>query len=200
MTALPHSTRSLVHQVISLIEEFHTVRAGGSQPRACPDMAVSPQEHVVKLGWPKPNANRDLAARVARELVRHGKGRVGYLALGETAVHAVARVLFQIAEVDPSKVPTGDLAETDFPGITAAAGKLAFRPLIFSDCDVPASRIQEATRRFVEHSQLDCLVVDDPDVPTLKRVGLPPEQEHWRIRMEFREAVRGSRVELYLPG
>jgi len=43
-------------------------------------------------------------------------------------------------------------------------------------------------------------VVDDPDVPTLKSDSLPTEQEHWRIRMEFREAVRRSRVELYLPG
>lgn len=199
MTALPHSTRSLVHQVISLIEEFHAVRAGWSQPRACPDMAVSPQEHV-KLGWLKPNANCDLAARVVGELVRKGKGRIGYLALSEVAVHALARVLFSMAKVDGSKVPAGELAEMDFPRITAAAGKLALSPLVFSDCDVPAHRIQETTRRFIEHSELDCLVVDDPYVPTLKSEGLPTEQEHWRIRMEFREAVRGSRVELYMPG
>jgi len=199
MAALPHSTRSLVHQAIRLVEDFHSAPAGRNPHRAGPGVAVSPGEHV-KLGWLKANANCDLAARVARELVRKGNGRVGYLALSEVAVHALARVLFSMAKVDASKVPAGELAEMDFPRITAAAGKLAFSPLVFSDCDVPANRIQETTRRFIEHSQLDCLVVDDPDVPTLKSEGLPAEQEHWRIRMEFREAVRGSRVELYLPG
>lgn len=199
MDTLPHSTRSLVHQAISLVEEFHSVRAGPNQHRAGSGVAVSPEEHLT-LGWLKPNANCDLAARVAWELVRTGKGRIGYLALSEPAVHAVARVLFSMAKVNADKVPVGGLAEMDFPRITAAAGKLAFSPLLFSDCDVPVNRIQETTRRFIEHSELDCLVVDDPDVPTLKSEGLPAEQEHWRIRMEFREAVRGSRVELYLPG
>lgn len=70
-----------------------------------------------------------------------------------------------------------------------------------TDCCRPSdNRIQETPRRLIEDSQLDCLVVDDPDVPTLKSAGLPTEQERWRIRMEFRESVRGSRVELYLPG
>lgn len=79
MDTLPHSTRSLVHQAISLVEEFHSVRAGRSQHRAGPGVAAPPEEHV-KLGWPKPNANCDLAARVAWELVRKGKGRVSHKA------------------------------------------------------------------------------------------------------------------------
>ena len=39
-----------------------------------------------------------------------------------------------------------------------------------------------------------------PDVETLSDSSLLPELESWRIRMEFREAVRGTNVMMILPG
>lgn len=125
---------------------------------------------------------------------------MGYLALSEPAVLALARVLFVAAKVDVNKVPTGDLEENDFPRLTCVAGKLACSPLVFSDGDVSANRITQTTRQFIEDSQLNCLVVDDPDVPDLWTPGLLSASASLRVRMELREAVRGSRVELYLPG
>ena len=183
----------------SQIEEFH-IEAGQPQAsRSSLQRWTRPGNSSAPV-WLRPNANCHLAARVTAGLLRADRGPIGYLSLGEPAVHALARVLFVMARVDASKVPAGELAEMDFPRITAAAGKLAGSPLVFSDRDVPARRIPETTRRFIQEAQLDCLVVDDPDVPTLRRPEVLEEQERWRIRMEFREAVRGTAVELYLPG
>ena len=94
----------------------------------------------------------------------------------------------------------GDIEEKDFPRLTSAAANIACSGLVFSDQDVPKKKIKQATRQFIEDSQLEFLVVDDPDVETLRNPGLLPEQEHWRIRMEFREAVRGASVMMILPG
>ena len=126
--------------------------------------------------------------------------RVGYLAVGECAIHAVARMWLLVAGIKASSVATGKLAIDDFPRLSMVGGKLSVTSLMFSDRDVPRRKIKHATRQFIEDSQLEFLVVDDPDVETLRNPELRPEQEHWRIRMEFREAVRGTNVMMILPG
>ncbi len=110
------------------------------------------------------------------------------------------RMWLLVAGVEASRILRGDVKEKDFPRLTSAAGRIACSQLTFSDQDVPKRKIQQATRQFIEDSQLEFLVVDDPDVETLKNPELLPEQEHWRIRMEFREAVRGTNVMMILPG
>lgn len=126
--------------------------------------------------------------------------RVGYLAVGECAIHAVARMWLLVAGIKASSVATGKLAKDDFPRLTSVAAKIACSGLVFSDQDVTKKKIQQATRQFIEDSQLEFLVIDDPDVETLRNPELLPEQEHRRIRMEFREAVRGTSVMMILPG
>lgn len=182
-----------------MVEQFHSNRS--KYPRtdrfrflpADRDQAPAPS-------WLKPNANRDLAARAAFSLARRTRARVGYLAVGECALHALMRMWLLVAGVKAGKVLRGDIEEKDFPRLTSAAGRIAGSKLIFSDQDVPKKKIAKTTRKFIEDSQLEFLVVDDPDVETLRNPKLLPEQEHWRIRMEFREAVRGTRVMLILPG
>lgn len=40
----------------------------------------------------------------------------------------------------------------------------------------------------------------DPDVEALSDPSLLPDLGSWRIRIEFREAVRGTNVMMILPG
>ena len=47
---------------------------------------------------------------------------------------------------------------------------------------------------------LQALVVDEPNASTLRNPKLLPDVDHWRVRMEFREAVRGTDVMMVLPG
>ena len=199
MGATPQLLRPLVLQAADLIEGFHTrssARRSATRSRWLPPAPAV----ITTPSWLKPNANCDLAARVASGLALRTNSRVGYLAVGECAIHAVARMWLLVAGIKASSVATGKLAKDDFPRLTRAAGRIACSQLTFSDQDVPKKKIQQATRKFIEDSQLEFLVVDDPDVETLRNPKLLPEQEHWRIRMEFREAVRGTNVMMILPG
>lgn len=119
---------------------------------------------------------------------------------GNRRLHALTRMWLLVAGVEASRILRGDVQEEDFPRLTAVAGRIGCSQLTFSDQDVPKKKIRQATRKFIEDSQLEFLVVDDPDVETLRNPALLPEQEHWRIRMEFREAVRGTSVLMILPG
>lgn len=55
-------------------------------------------------------------------------------------------------------------------------------------------------KEFIEQAGLQVIVVDEPDAPALRNDGLLPEIDRWRVRMEFREAVRGTNVTMILPG
>lgn len=182
-----------------MVEEFHTNRIGNPRPDR---LGFLPQGHeeILDPSWLKPNANRDLATRAAFSLALKTRTRGGYLAVGEPALHAVMRMWLQVAGVKAGKVLRGEIAEKDFPRMTYAAGRIASSGLVFSDQDVTKKNIRLATREFIEEGQLEFVVVDDPDVETLRGLGMLPEQEHWRIRMEFREAVRGTEVMMILPG
>lgn len=188
-----------MHQAISLVEEFHANRSARRLPNRSRWLPQAPEPAPATV-WLKPNANRDLAARVAFGLALKTKVRVGYLALGECSLHALMRMWLLVAGVEAGKVLRGDIEEKDFPRLTSAAANIACSGLVFSDQDVPKKKIRQATRKFIEESQLEFLVVDDSDVETLRDPSLLPEMENWRIRMEFREAVRGTNVMMVLPG
>ena len=188
-----------MHKAISLVEEFHANRSGRLPPKRSRWLPPDPGPTTTP-SWLKSNANRDLAARAAFGLALRTKAKVGYLALGECSLHALMRMWLLVAGVEAGRILRGDVEEKDFPRLTRAAGRIACSKLTFSDQDVPKKKIQQATRQFIEDSQLEFLVVDDPDVETLRNQKLLPEQEHWRIRMEFREAVRGTNVMMILPG
>lgn len=195
----PQSLKSLLHQAISLVEEFHRV-SNGFHPIHASRWQPLDAENSGRPGWFRPNANCDLAARAALSLARKTRAKVGYLAVGECAVHAVARLSFLFAKVDASKVPSGELEEEDFPRLTSAVGRIAGSTMVFHDCAVSASRIRQTTRRFAEERELDFIVVDDPDATVLRNTKLSKDLDRWRVRMEFREAMRGTKVMMILPG
>ncbi len=199
MGASPQSLKPLLHQAIRMVEEFHANRTENPQPDRMRFLHLD-QEQSPPPNWLKPNANRDLAVRAAFSLARKTRTKGGYLAVGEPALHAVMRMWLLVAGVKAGKVLRGDIEEKDFPRLTAAAGQIAGTGLLFSNQDVPRKKIAQTTRKFIEESQLEFLVVDDPDVETLSDPRLLPELERWRIRMEFREAVRGTKVMMILPG
>ena len=197
MGASPQPLQPLIHQAINLVEKFHANRTRNPRPDRLGYLSQG-HDHPPPPSWLKPNANRDLAARAAYSLARKTRTKGGYLAVGESALDAVIRMWLLVAGVKAGKVLRGDIEEKDFPRLTYAAGRIAGTGLVFSDQDVPREEIAQATRQFIEDGQLDFLVVDDPDVETLRNPELRPE--HWRIRMEFREAVRGTKVMMILPG
>lgn len=191
--------KSLVLQAVSVVEDLYSSR-GRKSPATTHRCLPPKQEDRPVPNWLKPNANRDLAVRAALGLALKTRVKGGYLALGEPALQAVMRMWLMDSGVKPEKALRGEIEEKDFPRLTAAAGRIACSKLVFSNQDVPKHRITQTTRQFIEDSQLEFLVVDDPDVETLSDSSLLPELESWRIRMEFREAVRGTNVMMILPG
>ena len=137
---------------------------------------------------------------MAANRVLNSKDKVGYLAAGECAVHAMARIWLLLADANREAIASRGVEKDEFPPLIKAAEALRDSSLVVSDQDLLGGEITMATRRFIEQSQLQIVVVDDPDVETLRDPNLLPELENWRIRMELREAVRGTNVTMILPG
>lgn len=198
MVVSQQTTKQLVHQAVALMEEYLATRPKSPVATAYrSDVLLSLPPPPV---WLKPHVHRDQAARMAANRVLNSKDKVGYLAAGECAVHAMARIWLLLAGANREAIASRGVEKDEFPPLIKAAEALGDSSLVVSDQDLSEGQITMATRRFIEESQLQFMVVDDPDVEALRNPQLLPEVERWRVRMEFREAVRGTNVTMILPG
>ena len=194
---LASSPRELVHQAIELIEDGWQ----REQERRVAERSAVMLDYPTP-GWLRPHPQRDLAARVAGELAASTSLRVGYLPVGECAAHAMARICLRTAAVNPTVLVERDLstATAEAQRLVTAAARLALSALTLHDRALVAKEARAQTKEFIEQAGLQVIVIDEPDLPGLRDDGLLPELNRWRIRMEFREAVRGTNVMMILPG
>ena len=198
MVVSQQTAKQLVLQAVALMDEYLANRP--KEPVASAyrsDVLLSLPPPPV---WLKPHIHRDQAARVAADRALNSKDKVGYLAAGECAVHAMTRIWLLLAGANREAIASRGVEKDEFPPLIKAAEALRDSSLVVSDQDLSGGEIAMATRRFIEQSQLQFVVVDDPDVEALRNPKLLPEVERWRVRMEFQEAVRGTGVMMILPG
>jgi len=194
---LAPSPRELAHQAIGLIEDCWQ----REQERRAAERSAVMMDWLTP-GWLLPHPQRDLAARIAGQLAGYASLRVGYLPVGECAAHAMARICLRTAAVNPTVLVERDLstATAEAQRLVKAAARLALSNLALHDRALVAKDVRAQTKEFIEQAGLQVIVVDEPDLPALRNDGLLPELDRWRIRMEFREAVRGTNVMMILPG
>lgn len=194
---LAGSSRELVHQAIELIEDGWLQE----QERRVAERSAVMLDYPTP-GWLRPHPQRDLAARIAGQMAASTSLRVGYLPVGECAAHAMARICLRTAAVNPTVLVERDLsaATPEAQRLTRVAAGLAHSALTLHDRALVAKEARVQTREFIEQAGLQVIVIDEPDLPALRNEGLLPELDRWRIRMEFREAVRGTNVMMILPG
>lgn len=194
---LANSPRELVHQAIQLIEDCWQ----REQERRKLERSAVMQDYPTP-GWLRPHPQRDLAARIAGQLTANRSLRVGYLAVGECAAHAMARICLRTAAVNPTVLVERELSTStsEAQRLVSAAARLALSKLVLHDRAVVAKEARAQTQAFIEQAELQAIVIDEPDLPGLRDDGLLPELDRWRVRMEFREAVRGTNVMMILPG
>ena len=190
-----HSARPLAQTAIERIEAVrrqHQARRAWSRDAVAVDCPTP--------GWLMPHPQRDLAARIAGALVLRWSVRLGYLALGECATHAMIRICLQTGDISRTALEERDLTEAECRRLVRVSGRLACSNLVFLEREFHPQQIRVQASDFIQQARLQVLVVDEPDVPTLRNPQLLPAADQWRIRMEFREAVRGTNVALFLPG
>ena len=198
MGARPFDLKPLTREAMSVVQSHYEHGAWLSSP-ALHDR-LGGVRAASKPTWLVPHANRDLAAALAFRMAMRSEGRVGYLALGESACSALVRIWLLAAGVDRSQLELGSLPGQAFILLVRVMVKISKSPLVILDRDVPKKRIRKTTQTLIADYELKSLVVDDPDVRELRSEATTPEMDRWRVRMEFREAVRGTNVCLMLPG
>lgn len=187
--------KPLVRQAICQIEEAmlkHQARREANRQAVELD--------YPRPGWLQPHLQRDLAARLAGALALRKSLRVGYLAVGECAAHAMVRICLQTGGISRSTLEDRDLTKEESQRLVRTAADLTYSNLMLHEQAVNRNEVRAQTKGFIEQAGLQAIVVDEPDVPTLQNPRLSREMDRWRIRMEFREAVRGTKVAMFLPG
>lgn len=193
--SLGRSAKPLVQEAIRQIEE---VLVNHQARRATNRNAV--ELDYPTPGWLRPHPQRDLAARIAGALTRWRSLRVGYLAVGECAAHAMVRICLQAGGISRAALEDRDLTQEETQRLVRAAGALACSNLVLHEQAIRPKEAREQTKEFIEQAGLQVIVVDEPDVPALRNPKLLSEVDRWRVRMEFREAVRRTNVAMFLPG
>lgn len=194
---LATSPRELVRQAIELIEECWLKE----QERREVERSAVVLDFPAPV-WLRPHPQRDLAARIAGQLAASSSLRVGYLSVGECAAHAMARICLRTAAVSHTVLVERDVSKAteEAQRLVRAAARLALSDLVLHERALVPKEAWAQAREFIEQAGLQVIVVDEPDAPAMRNDGLLPEIDRWRVRMEFREAVRGTSVMMILPG
>ena len=200
MSAWVQEAKPLIREAVRLIEESCVIRRDDDCVPSARRQVCATQQSAAPSFSIRPNANRDLAARVAFALAVRAKRRVGYLVFGETPVCAVMRMWLLAANVSCEDATSGDIAEIAFPKLTRTAAVIANSYLWFRSGEIRREHIRQVTNEFVRGSHLEFLVVDDVECEALRQIGVPPELDGLQIRREFAEAVRKLSVTAILPG
>ncbi|MFC1703224.1 replicative DNA helicase [Candidatus Omnitrophota bacterium] len=86
---------------------------------------------------------------------------VGFFSLEMSKEQLVQRMLCSHAKVDAHKVRSGFLSTSDWPRLTAAAGKLSDAPIFIDDTPaISAMELRAKARRLKAHQDIKLLVVD----------------------------------------
>ncbi len=121
---------------------------------------LHPSDLIIVAGRPSMGKSA-LAVGIAEYAAVIEKVPIAFFSLEMSKEQLVQRILCSHARVDAHKVRTGYLSPSDWPKLTAAAGKLSEAP-IFID-DTPAISVMELrakARRLKAHHNIGLIVLD----------------------------------------
>jgi len=121
---------------------------------------LQPSDLIIIAGRPSMGKSA-LALNMAEYAAIVGKAPVAMFSLEMSKEQLVQRMLCSHARVDAHKVRTGYLAVSDWPKLTAAAGKLSESPIYIDD--TPAISVMELrakARRLKMHHDIGLIILD----------------------------------------
>lgn len=156
---------------------------------------LQPSDLIVIAGRPSMGKSA-FAIGIAEQVGVMQKVPVGIFSLEMSKEQLVQRMLCAHAKVDAHKVRTGYLSVSDWPKLTAAAGKLSEAP-IFID-DAPAISVMELrakARRLKAHHNIQLIILD---YLQLMRGSINKENRQQEIS-EISRSLKALARELHVP-
>ena len=102
-----------------------------------------------------------LALSIVRNLAAEGKTPILFFSLEMTKEELVKRILCSDAQVDTHRVRTGYLEPSDWPRLTASAGKLSEAPIFIDDStQISISELCAKARRLKAKEGIKLIVID----------------------------------------
>ncbi len=158
--------KELVHTAIGTIENYFN-RQGvlGGIATGLPDLdrmtdGLHGGEMIVIAARPS-MGKTSLAMNIAEHVVLEQKLPVGVFSLEMTAESLVLRMLCSIAKVNLRNIREGFMAESDFPKLRNATGRLAAAPLFIDDsAGLSILQLRARARRLWQQHGIKLFVVD----------------------------------------
>ena len=151
------TTRDLIHQAISRIQELH----GRHEMNDWIGEGGASLVRRASLGTRTHPRSDPLAMRLALNAAIESRQPVGYFYLGESAVDFAVRLL-SVQSLVPLEGLLGKfIEETNFPKLTSAAGKLARAALfIRGRTEITDMGVETAALQLIIEHDLELLIVD----------------------------------------
>lgn len=138
-----------------------------------------------------------LALSIAEYAALIEKIPVGFFSLEMSKEQLVQRLLCSHAKVDTHKVRSGFLAPSDWPKLTAAAGKLSEVPIFVDDSPaISALELRAKARRLKSHHDIKLIVVDY--LQLMRGMVSRPESRQQEIS-EISRSLKALARELHIP-
>jgi replicative DNA helicase len=121
---------------------------------------LQPSDLIVVAGRPSMGKSA-FAAAIAEHIAIEVKKPVAFFSLEMSKEQLVQRMLCSQARVDAHKVRSGFLSPSDWPKLTAAAGKLSNSPIFIDDAPaISALELRAKARRLKAQHDIQLIVLD----------------------------------------
>jgi len=159
-------TRAIIHDSVAMVERLYNRKemitgvASGFNDLDEKTAGFQPGDLIIIAGRPSMGKTA-LALNVAQNIGIRNKEPVGIFSLEMSKEQLVLRMLCSEAKVDSQKVRTGYVSKTDWPKLTAAAGRIHEAPLFIDDSasNTVLEMRAKARRLRMEHG-LGMIIVD----------------------------------------
>ena len=156
---------------------------------------LQPSDLIVVAGRPSMGKSA-FAMGIAEYAGIAEKVPIAFFSLEMSKEQLVQRFLCSHARVDAHKVRTGYLAPSDWPRLTAAAGKLSEANIFIDDSpSISVMELRAKARRLKSHSNIQLLIVD---YLQLMRGAGKVENRQQEIS-EISRSLKSLARELYIP-
>ncbi len=155
-----------------------------------------PSDLIILAGRPSMGKTA-LALSIARHIGVHLHKRVAVFSLEMSKDQIVTRLLCAEAKVNNSKVRSGKLAESDFPKLVDAAGKISQADIYVDDtAAISVLELRAKARRLHREAPLDMVIVDY--LQLMKGSQRTSERRDQEIS-EISASLKGLAKELNVP-
>ena len=145
---------------------------------------------VVVAGRPSMGKSA-LATSMAEYAALHAKKGVAFFSLEMSKEQLVQRMLCSHARVDAHKVRSGFLSPSDWPKLTAAAGKLSSAPIFIDDTPaINALELRAKARRLKANHDIELMVLDYLQLMRSSRRTESRQQEISEISLSIKALAR----------